>query len=148
MKRQVMAYLLATVVAIPVLAGLKTVVRLDGWIVDSYCRAKNANAESAEDTLACHKKGAKLILISADGTSYVLEDQERALEEVGKEVKIFGLVDEDRNLKITNYIGSDPPLTEKTYSKEEAQRLAQEQAKSSSKPGETSAPAEPTKKDD
>jgi hypothetical protein len=108
MKRQMMILLLATAVAIPVLAGPKKLVRLEGWIVDSYCGAKNANAESAEDTLACHKKGAKLILISSDLTSYAIKNQERALEHVGKQIKVFGLVDEDRNLEITNYLGTDP----------------------------------------
>ena len=107
MKRRMLAYLLATIVAIPVLASSGTLVRLDGWIVDSYCKAKNANAEATEDTLACLKKGAKLILITADGTTYALENQEQALEHVGQKVRVFGTVDEDRNLKIGNYIGSD-----------------------------------------
>ena len=106
-RRVVLAYLLATVVAIPVLAGSRELVRLEGWIVDSYCKAKNANAEAAEDTLACHKKGARLILIATGGTTYELEDQERALQHIGQKVRVFGTVDKDRNLKIGNYIGSD-----------------------------------------
>ena len=107
MKRRVLAYLLATIVAVPLLAGTRSLVRLEGWIVDSYCGAKNTNAEATEDTLACLKKGAKLILITADGTSYDLEDQDRALKQVGQKVRVFGTVDEDRNLKVGNYIGSD-----------------------------------------
>ncbi len=106
-RRVVLAYLLATVVAIPVLAGSRELVRLEGWIVDSYCKAKNANAEAAEDTLACHKKGARLIFIATGGTTYELEDQERALQHIGQKVRVFGTVDKDRNLKIGNYIGSD-----------------------------------------
>lgn len=107
MKRRVLGCLLATVIAVPVLAGPSLLVRLEGWIVDSYCRAKNANAEGTEDTLACLKKGANLILITADGTSYDLENQERALQHVGQKVRVFGTVDADRNLKVGNYIGSD-----------------------------------------
>ncbi len=107
MKRRVLAYLLATIVAIPVLAGPRSLVRLEGWIVDSYCGAKNTHAEGTEDTLACLEKGAKLILITAHGTSYDLEAQERALKQVGQKVRVFGTVDADRNLKVGNYIGSD-----------------------------------------
>ncbi len=108
---------LAAVVAIPVLASPRSLVRLEGWIVDSYCGAKNANAEAAENTLACHKKGAKLILITTDGTSYDLEDQEQALRHVGQKVQLFGMVDKDRNLKVGNYIGSDNKDTSKDEKK-------------------------------
>jgi len=104
-----LACLLVTVVTAPSLAQseIKTLVRLDGWIVDSWCGAKNANVESTEDTLACVKKGAKLVLVTFDGTSYALADQERALQYVGQEIKLFGLVDKDRNLTVGNYIGLD-----------------------------------------
>ncbi len=117
MKRRMWICLLAAVVAIPVLASPRSLVRLEGWIVDSYCGAKNANAEAAENTLACHKKGAKLILIATDGTSYDLEDQERALRHVGQKVHLFGMVDKDRNLKVGNYIGSDNKDTSKDEKK-------------------------------
>jgi len=82
-------------------------VRLEGWIVDSYCGAKNAHAEATEDTLACHKKGAKLRFVSKDGIIYDIADQERALEHVGRKVRLFGTVDDSRNLKVGNYIGAD-----------------------------------------
>ena len=107
MKRRALAYFLATVVAVPVLAGGGTLVRLDGWIVDSYCGAKNVNVEATDDTLACVKKGAKLILITADGTSYALENQELALKHIGREVHVFGMVDKNRNLKIGNYLSEE-----------------------------------------
>ena len=107
MKRRMLGFLLATIVAIPVLAGTRTLVRLEGWIVDSHCGAKNANAESTEDTLSCHKDGAKLVFIAADGTSYAIENQERALLHVGQKIAVFGTVDKERNLKVGSYIGSD-----------------------------------------
>lgn len=142
MKRQVIAVLLATVVAIPVLAGARTLVRLEGWIVDSYCGAKNANAEAAEETIACHKKGAKLILITADGTSYDLEDQERALQHVGRAVHVFALVDKDRNLKIGKYIGSDETdLTKGPANKGERLTLLPQRPK----PEDAETPSEPRK---
>ena len=144
MKRRVLAYLLATVVVAPMLAGPRTLVRLDGWIVDSYCGAKNAHAEAAEDTLACHKKGAKLILITADGTSYALDDQERALQHVGKQVKLFGLVDADRNLNVGNYIGADPLDTSQGKEKKDNGNLMPRK----SAPAKPAAPSEPPEKED
>jgi len=86
----------------------RRLVRLEGWIVDSFCRAKNANPAGAVDTVECLKKGAKLILITPDGTTYDLEDQEKARLHLSKPVHVFGLVDKDRNLRIGNYIGTEP----------------------------------------
>ena len=136
MKRRLVACLLATAVAVPLFAEARTLVRLDGWIVDSYCRSRNANAAGTEDTLACLKKGAKLLLITSDGTTYALENQELALEHLGKEVKVFGMVDKDRNLRVGNYIGSAPgPESGKRYNKVEPA------------PAKVPAPAKPKKND-
>jgi len=139
MKRQLMTCLLAIAIAVPLLAEARTLVRLEGWIVDSYCRSRNANDEATQDTLDCVKKGAKLLLITSDGTTYALENQERALEHLGKEVKVFGMVDSDRNLRIGNYIGSAPgPESGQDYNKVEP----------TPPPVKAPAPAKPTKKDD
>jgi hypothetical protein len=108
MNRTVIVMMLFAAVVAPVGADqVRTLVRLDGWIVDSYCRAKNANPEGAQDTLECLKKGAKLILIARDGTSYALENQELAAKHLGKEVHVFGMVDGERNLRVGNYISDE-----------------------------------------
>ncbi len=108
MQRRFLCWLMTIAVVAPVAAvaaeEFRTLVRLDGWIVDSYCREKNANPDGVEDTLACLKKGAKLILLASDGTTYALENQELALKHLGKEVHVFGMVDEERNLRVGNYI--------------------------------------------
>jgi hypothetical protein len=67
---------------------------VQGWITDSFCGAKNANAEGAGCAKDCYKKGAKLELV-ADGKTYQISDQKAALEHVGHEVIITGTVDND-----------------------------------------------------
>lgn len=108
MPRIVFAMFLAAAVVTPTAAEeIRTLVRLDGWIVDSYCRAKNANPEGLQDTLECLEKGAKLILVARDGTTYALENQELAAKHLGKEVRVFGMVDGERNLRVGNYISDE-----------------------------------------
>ena len=80
-------------------------IRLEGWVVDAWCGAKNAHAEAKEDTLACQKKGARLILVTDDGTTYDLDDQERALKHAGERVKVFGTLHGTRQIKVGNYVG-------------------------------------------
>ena len=67
---------------------------LRGWITDSYCGAKNANAEGAACARECHKGGAKLELI-ADGKAYQLSDQKAALDHLGHEVVVTGTLEKD-----------------------------------------------------
>lgn len=67
---------------------------LRGWITDSYCGARNANAEGAACARECHKSGAALELI-VDGKTYQLSDQKSALEHLGHEVLVTGVVDKD-----------------------------------------------------
>ena len=67
---------------------------LKGWITDSYCGAKNANADGAKCARDCYKKGAKLELI-ADGKTYQISDQKAAFDHIGHEVVVTGTVDKD-----------------------------------------------------
>jgi hypothetical protein len=67
---------------------------MKGWITDSFCGAKNANAEGAECAKSCYKKGAKLELV-ADGKTYQISDQKAAAEHIGHEVVITGTLDKD-----------------------------------------------------
>ena len=67
---------------------------MKGWIVDSFCGAKNANAEGQGCAKDCYKKGAKLELV-ADGKTYQISDQKAAAEHLGHEVVITGTLDAD-----------------------------------------------------
>ena len=67
---------------------------MKGWITDSFCGAKNANAEGAKCARDCYKNGAKLELV-ADGKTYQISDQKAALEHVGHEVVVTGTLDKD-----------------------------------------------------
>lgn len=87
---------LAPVYAGEAAAGATT---LKGWIVDSDCGAKNANAAGSQCAKDCIKKGAKAVL-SADGKIYKLSDQKLAVAHAGSEVEVTGTVDKDGNIKV------------------------------------------------
>jgi len=106
MKRILICFVLV-LVAFPAAAHKGMLVRLQGWIVDSRCGAKNAHEDRAEDTLACHKDGAKLIFLAKDGKTYDILDQERAVEHIGQEVNVFGTVDGAMMLTVGRYIGRE-----------------------------------------
>ena len=107
MKRILACCIVLSFVAVPALASKGVLVRLQGWIVDSHCGAKNAHEGGTEDTLACAKKGAKLILDARDGTTYDIKDQARAAEHIGQEINVFGTVDGTRKLTVNRYIGRE-----------------------------------------
>ncbi len=99
MKRSMSAGLVLALVlafAAPALAGDAAAqpTTVKGWISDSYCGAKNANAEGATCARDCYKKGAKLELY-ADGKTYQISDQKTAFEHVGHEVVVTGTLDKD-----------------------------------------------------
>lgn len=67
---------------------------VQGWITDSFCGKNNANAEGKSCILACAKKGADLVLY-ADGKLYKISDKKAAMEHVGHEVAVTGVVEKD-----------------------------------------------------
>lgn len=70
-------------------------VSVSGWITDSYCGGKNASVEGKACALKCVEKGAKLVLYSsADKKTFALDNQAKAMENVGVEVKVTGTLDE------------------------------------------------------
>ena len=70
-------------------------ITVNGWITDSYCGGKNASTEGKACALKCVEKGAKLVLYSpADQKTFSLDNQEKAKEHVGYEVKVSGTLDE------------------------------------------------------
>ena len=99
-------FVLALAGITPLLAeGPASQTTLKGWIADSYCGAKNANAEGAACTKACYKNGATLVLVSG-GKTYAISDQKAALELVGHEVAITGVVENDA-IKVTKIEAAD-----------------------------------------
>jgi hypothetical protein len=115
MKRLIsLGSILAVVIALgaPTLAGEASQTTLKGWIADSYCGAKNANAAGAQCTKDCAAKGAKLVLV-ADGKTYNLSDQKLALANVGYEVAVTGTVDKDGNVAVVKI---EPVAAKKTSS--------------------------------
>ncbi len=87
---------LVLMLAAPVFAGDAAAqpTTMKGWITDSFCGAKNANAEGAQCAKDCYKKGAKLELV-ADGKTYQISDQKAAFDHVGHEVVVTGTLDKD-----------------------------------------------------
>lgn len=65
-----------------------------GWITDSGCGEKGANAGHKECALRCAKHGKELALYNtADKKLYKLDDQEAAKAQVGHKVKVVGKLD-------------------------------------------------------
>jgi hypothetical protein len=62
-----------------------------GWITDESCGAKGANATHRDCAVKCHQGGALLVFFnSADGAIYKLDDQAKAEDNLGHEVKVTG----------------------------------------------------------
>jgi len=66
-----------------------------GWVTDTHCGAKGANAKHADCAKKCvESQGAKYALYTpADKKVYVLEPQDKAAEHAGHHVKVTGSVD-------------------------------------------------------
>ena len=93
--------------ALPALAGdSEQEVKLAGWITDEWCGEKNANADGAGCAKACAKKGAELVLFS-EGTVYKLSDQKIALEHVGHEVIVKGLLKDENTVEVNSIQAAD-----------------------------------------
>lgn len=65
-----------------------------GWISDSQCGAKGANAGAAECTTKCVKeKGAKYVFVNdADKKVYAIDDQDKVAAHAGHHVTVKGTV--------------------------------------------------------
>lgn len=106
MKSKIMLTLIACALVAclgPLSAGEEAAkpVKLEGWIVDSWCGKDNANAKGKDCALECHKKGADLVFFS-DGKIYKLSDQKAAVAHVGHKVQAVGTV-EGETLKVAQY---------------------------------------------
>lgn len=70
-----------------------------GWVSDSHCAAKGANAGHKDCATKCVKgMGAKYVLYEPSSKkAYVLSDQEKAESFVAQEVVVKGDIDEASN---------------------------------------------------
>lgn len=74
---------------------------MTGWISDSQCGAKGANAKARECTVKCVKEhGAKYVFVNdADHKVYAVDDQDKVADHAGHHVTVKGTVD-GGNLKV------------------------------------------------
>jgi len=91
---------IATIAAATLLATAMTMAAdssLTGWISDSKCGAKGANAKAGECTTKCVKeKGAKYVFVNdADQKVYAIDAQDQVAAHAGHHVTVKGSVDGD-----------------------------------------------------
>ena len=70
---------------------------LTGYLTDSNCGAKNANASGKSCALHCIKDGAHVQLMS-DKTLYTIEKLDNPADHFGHEVKVTGKLDTSSNV--------------------------------------------------
>ena len=97
---------LATITAATLFAAALTMAAdgsWTGWISDSQCGAKGANAKAGECTTKCVKEhGAKYVFVNdADKKVYVVDAQDKVAEHAGHHVTVKGTVEGD-TLKLTS----------------------------------------------
>jgi hypothetical protein len=78
-----------------------TELTMTGWVTDSNCGAKNANANGKDCIKSCAKNGAKLVFFS-EGKMYSIDNQDLAMKHVGHPVKLTGIMGDDRTVKIVS----------------------------------------------
>lgn len=73
-----------------------------GWISDSNCGAKGANANHKACALKCVKGGAKYVLVNSETKEVVPIANQDAVSEgnVGMEVKVTGTLTDDKSIKV------------------------------------------------
>src|SRR5262245_55756133 len=96
----------ATVVAGTLFAAAMTMAgdgSWTGWISDSQCGAKGANAKAGECTTKCVKEhGAKYVFVNdADHKVYAIDAQDKVAAHAGHHVTVKGNVDGD-SLKLAS----------------------------------------------
>jgi hypothetical protein len=70
---------------------------MTGWISDSQCGAKGANAKARECTIKCVKEhGAKYVFVNdADHKVYAIDAQDKVADHAGHHVTVKGTVEGD-----------------------------------------------------
>jgi len=114
MSRRIAGACIALLLVASVLPVLATdpapprLIRVEGWIVDEFCGAKNANADSKACIVECQKKGSALVFVDDEGTVYKMDKQEEALGHIGHRVRIFGKVDREHTLTVGQFVDLEP----------------------------------------
>ncbi len=111
MKRTMILALALALLAGPVLAGAARLVRVEGYVVDSWCGKANANDQGADCVVECNKKGADLVFYTSKGKIYDLADQKDALGHIGQKMVILGTVDSEGSLKVGSWKPATKPAT-------------------------------------
>jgi len=91
---------LATITAATLFAAALTMAAdgsWTGWISDSQCGAKGANAKAGECTTKCVKEhGAKYVFVNdADKKIYAIDDQDKVAAHAGHHVTVKGTASGD-----------------------------------------------------
>jgi hypothetical protein len=86
------ACLFAVLVTMPLFAADTASETWTGWITDSHCAAKGANAQHTKAcAVKCAKDGGKVVFFNnGDKKLYDLDKTDQALEHVGHEVSVTG----------------------------------------------------------
>jgi len=97
---------IATIAAATVFASAMTMAAdgsWTGWISDSQCGAKGANAKASECTTKCVKEhGAKYVFVNdADKKVYAIDDQDKVAAHAGHHVTVKGSAEGD-SIKLTD----------------------------------------------
>jgi len=98
MKRIAITLALAAALALPAFAGDSAVsaaseTTMKGWISDSNCGAKNANADGAACAKNCIKGGAKAVFVAGDKVYTIKGDGKAYMDKTGQELEVTGIVD-------------------------------------------------------
>jgi hypothetical protein len=99
LRESIMKIRIATITAATLFAAALTMAAdgsWTGWISDSNCGAKGANAGAKECTTQCVKKGAKYVFVNdADKKVYAIDDQDKVAAHAGHHVTVKGSADGD-----------------------------------------------------
>jgi hypothetical protein len=72
-----------------------------GWISDSNCGAKGANAGHKECAIKCVKGGAKYVFVNSDNSVVAIENQDAVTEsDLGHEVTVTGTKGDDGSIHV------------------------------------------------
>ncbi len=104
------------------------IVRLTGYVVDEQCRKPHtADSPCGVDQAA---PNAKLMFLDTKGELYLIQDQEKAVDHVGREISVFGLVRGDAQLwllEVTRYIDPEGDAIAAQRAAEEAEQDGEKQ---------------------
>ena len=102
MKRFATVFALCAALALPAFSGAghdhgkkATETTMKGWISDSNCGAKNANADGAGCAKSCIKGGAKAVFVAGEKVYTIKGDGKLYMDQAGHELEVTGVVDGD-----------------------------------------------------